>query len=194
MWDDALADRCCIPECHRRASLAQVPDAPYRDEFVAYLKALRKNILEAWGLYIYGYYGVGKSALGCIALHHVVKIQRTGLFVMAKSLPEMMIEGVMFDDVQTYAQRVMSVDMLVIDEWLVQKDKRDRLVEEVVRDRHSKGKPSIITTNHSPAELKGTQGKPPLSVSMANFLQEAVISLHVEGKDFRAEIRRNRGQ
>lgn len=180
-WTDDLADRFCIPPKHRDATLDALPNKPYRRTVCNYLRNLRRNLHDGVGLYLYGDYGFGKSALGCIILKFVSQVGRTGLFLKCKRLPDLIINEILFDEDVTWYRRMRDVDVLVIDEVLVCGDRRDRYLEDLVRDRSDSGLTTIVTTNESPKAL-GEKFR-----SFANVIQECMVSVLVDGKNFRAE-------
>lgn len=187
-WTPELAERFKIPPKHRTADITRLPDRQYRQIICNYIKNLRKNLDSGIGLYLYGDYGRGKSALATIILYYVAEIGKTGLFLKCKRVPDLVINEYPFDDECLWKDRVRMVDLLVIDEFLVCDDKRDRYVEDIVRDRSDSGLTTVMTSNESPASLK-IKFK-----SFANVIRECMVAVLVEGCDFRAlknqEIRR----
>jgi DNA replication protein DnaC len=97
------------------------------------------------------------------------------------------IEREMFDEDQTYWDRALNVDVLVIDD--LGKGTQDstglgaRLIDELIRHRNASKLVTIITTNMNQRDLAEE-----LKVSTMSSLKEHVFPIHVSGIDRRDSV------
>lgn len=143
----------------------------YIDNFLAYRK-------KGWGLLFWGEYGSGKSAAAAVILKEGVAINgKTGLWVFADQIPAYVIDRTKFDSQETFVERMISVDLLVIDELILHRKDTfmDTAVEMVFRRRLSAIRPTLITSNISPKQFE--ENYP----AMHSALTEAVFPVKFEG-------------
>lgn len=176
--------RMLIPMAFRSAELVRIP-APQSRVIRQYIENFKMYRVKGWGLMLWGNFGSGKTASGCVILKEaVVRNQMTGLWILASDIPKFVIEKTVFDKDQSMIERIESVDLLVIDEVILhQGDKfTDIVVESVLRKRIGCCLPTCLTTNLSPDQFKSAYP------ALANVMTEAVWPVRCEG-NFRNEIK-----
>ena len=92
----------------------------------------------------------------------------------------------MYNETETMAERLISVDLLVIDEFIIHNSDntfRIDIVESVFRDRAENNKPTIITTNSTLIELNKK------AYTFFQVMQEHQIIIKVTGFNFREQNR-----
>lgn len=181
-----LLKRMEVPVLHYYATLSDIPDdCPQKKYLTKYINNFNENINEGIGLLFYGNYGTGKSAAASILLKAVAVTKRTGLFVMCSKLPSLIWKDVQFDEEQSYYDRILSVDLLVLDELIFFENKSDFLVEQIVRERLNAQKATIITTNLS---IKGENSIQQRYPALFNVMTEYLIPINFAGYNFRKPI------
>jgi predicted ATPase len=173
-----------IPKNLWGATMADVPNkCPHKKLVSAYLDDIVANVESGQGLYLWGDYGRGKSALAAMTLKAAAIQRKLGLWIRAKDLPEYIINDTPFVEEQTMLERAKECCILVIDEFQVRKNIGfyETAIEDLLRGRIADGKTTIVTSNIVPKELSETY--PPLY----SVLQESLYPIKVSGHDFRAE-------
>lgn len=173
-----------VPKNLWNTSLTQVPQKCSHKSLVrAYLENIEENVLNGQGLYLWGDYGRGKSAIAAMILKAAAAKQKLGLWIRAKNLPEFIINDVLFDYDQTVMQRAEECSLLVIDEFQIRNNLGfyETAIEDLIRLRISQNKATVVTSNVALPELR--EKFPPLY----SVLQEALYPIKVQGHDFRAE-------
>lgn len=175
-----------IPEVHWRAKLANVPkELAYLPKLQQYVAEIDKNVGNGQGLYLFGPFGRGKSALGSILLKAAACKGYIGLWIRAKMIPTYVIEKTPFDDEMTVYDRALSVPLLVIDELQMRgNDTRftESSAEDLLRLRIDDKKATVITSNLTVKELSAQWP------SLYSVLQQAVYPVKIDGHDFRAAM------
>ena len=176
--------RLGIPRNFWNARLDVIPDTcPHKAIVQSYVDNICERVDENQGLYLYGDYSRGKSAIGCILLKAVFhKCKKVGFWIRCGNLAEAYIKETPYDGHQTLIDRALSVPFLVLDELVVNGDRRDVYAEELIRERSNAALCTVITTNYSPKKI---QDKFP---ALHAVLLECVTPVEVEGKDFRRDI------
>jgi len=143
-------ERMKVPKLLWLVELDRVPQKQKRI-VLKYINELPKYLGLGWGLLMWGVFGSGKSGAAAVILKFgVTKQKRTGLWVFADDIPGYVIEKISFDQEETYYDRMLSVDLLVIDELLFKNKKdsfADTVVEMVFRRRLAQKKSTIFTSN-----------------------------------------------
>jgi len=177
-------ERMRIPRLHHACTLQAIPDTcQHKAHVLSYIDALGDNLRDGVGLMLFGDYSSGKSGLGSILLKAAASSGRIGLWIAASRIPGYYINGDVFDEHHTMIERAVAAPLLMIDEVILFGDKRDWHLERLVRDRIGLQRATIVTTNLSPAKFKNHYS------ALAAVMQEAIIPIHVDGHDFRADIK-----
>jgi DNA replication protein DnaC len=178
-----ILKRMCIPDVHLNAKMSSIPDVCKHKKIISkYILNLKTNLDKGRGLYLFGDYGNGKSAISCIILKYVGLAGKTGIFVKANDVAKYIIEKIEFEDKVSYEDRMLSVDVLVLDDLIVGVDKREIYIEHLVRKRIDNKKVTIITSNQIPTELSI---KYP---ALAAVSLECIIPVKIDGHNFRRDI------
>ena len=126
----------------------------------------------------------------CMAVVLALAFRRRGhpvLFVEAADLKRLVIEREMFDEEQTFWDRAMNVDVLVLDD--LGKGTQDstglgaRLLDELIRHRNANMLVTIMTTNMNIGQLEKE-----LKLSSMASLKEHALAVHVCGIDRRDAV------
>ena len=174
-----------IPKKHWDVKLGELPESEYKKEIEDWVLNFNSKIQKSKGLYLYGPYGTGKSAIGSMLLRAAAANRVPGLWLNYKELQSISINvnDHMFSADMTMMDRIMSVKFLFVDEFQIKNNQHwsvDKL-DDIIRQRFQNELTTVIASNVSPADLV----KKEMCGSLADFLREAVSSLMISGKDFR---------
>lgn len=188
---DVLFNRARLPANHRGCLLSRIPDLPYKSKIADYTENIREYVTQGRGLYLWGSYGTGKTAIACIVCKAALSRGLVPLWVTAESIPAYMVEDIFFDDEILMRDRMYSVDLLVIDDFRMRDQKAaksdwiERWFENLIRRRLDAKKATIVTSNTSKFELKKLK-------AVYSITSEAMEFVEIAGHDFRSEIIENR--
>lgn len=177
-----LLSRRNIPKRYWEVSIDKIPeDASHLPDIQHYISNYRQFVEKGIGLYLWGNLGRGKTAISCILLK-ALPPQAKGLFVVASDIAGYFIEKTIFDiegeKEITFVQRMLEVDVLVIDEVNFESREtfKDSSVEYILRKRLANVQPTIFTSNKSPGQLQK------IYPAFASALKEGAYCLQVSGK------------
>jgi len=162
-----------------------------RDILTRYLRQIESMREQGLGMLLWGANGTGKTSIAAIIAKEYRRRFNPVLFIEAASLKSLVVSKEHFDEDETYWQRAMSVDVLVLDD--LGKGTQDstgfgeRLIDELIRTRNANKLVTIITTNAVPRG-KGEALTDILKPSTLHSLKEHVMAIHVRGVDQREEI------
>lgn len=150
------------------------------------LKSVKKYLKEdiKIGMYLYGEYGSGKTMLGMEILKEMFRRGKSILAVRSSEL---------FDfDAWQLRDKAKRVNTLLIDDLGKEYRKQGSdwvlvLMDELFRARLNRLKPTIVTTNISPQDIKTVYAE-----SLADLFREMFIVIPVEGESYRKKISKNR--
>lgn len=187
-----IYNRIRLPELYWESRFSMIPDKPYKERVLEWdHDHIKDRLREGKGLYLYGPYRHGKSAIASLVLKSAAAKGVLGLWVNFRDLPSAAIDGTQFDEFQTLQDRLLNVDILVIDEFeaTVKKWFNIELLENTIRTRHAKKKITIITSNHSPPTLQFPKNEElkNLMGGIMGIFSEAFTPILVEGKNFGKE-------
>lgn len=180
-----MLERLQIPRVHWNTKASLIPDScKHKKLIVEYVENISANVCKPRGLLLFGTYSAGKSGCAAICLKAAAFRGCIGLWLVANSVPTVQIEKTPFDEEVTLYERACSVPLLVLDELQIRSEVKgiEQYVERLIRLRVDAKLATIITTNHTPAEVSA---KFP---ALAAALLEAVVPMKVDGHDFRKEI------
>lgn len=180
-----------MPEKYRgeEVNITGIPKScTHREHVKEYGQNLHENMKQGKGLLLWGNSSTGKSAIASMCLKRLFDYSHiyTGLWVTARRIPQFVIEGTMFNDSETMAERLISVDLLVIDEFIIHNSDntfRQDIVEHIFRDRAENNKPTILTTNMTLIELNKK------AYTFFQVMQEHQEIIKVTGHNFREQNR-----
>jgi DNA replication protein DnaC len=158
-----------------------------RQAALNYLKNIEEMRRNGTGLLLWGSNGTGKTCMAIVIAKEFRRRGNTALFIEAADIKRFVIQHEMFDEDQTYWDRAMSVDVLVIDD--LGKGVQDgtglgaRLIDELIRHRNASRLVTLITTNMNQRVLAEE-----LKVSTVSSLKEHVFPIHVSGIDRRDSV------
>lgn len=194
-----MYQRSGIPQVYWESHIKNIPDKAYKEQVIEWingLKANRFNHLESSkGMYIHGPYGSGKSAIAAMLLRAGVGVGIFGLWVNYRQIAGFKIDKNEFDEHETYYERMLSVPLLVIDEveFKINKGFLVETLEDLVRNRTQKRRPTVVTSNHSTkylSEIGQSNDKNDMVIysQISGFLgvfPEAFQPMYVYGRNFR---------
>jgi DNA replication protein DnaC len=171
-----------IPEVLKDCSLRDVQECEHKKVVTNYIGKMPGIVGTRQGLYLWGDYGQGKSALAAILLQELAKYELIGFWVFCKLLPGYVINNNVWLENITYYERCVEVPLLVLDEFQIRPEIKfqESCVEDLLRLRVSANKPTIITSNIVPSMIRSTYP------AFFSVLQECCYPQRVEGHDWRA--------
>jgi DNA replication protein DnaC len=167
------------------ATLDAIPDTcEHKGVLKTYVRDLRMWRKRGVGLFLTGHHHRGKTAAAAAVLKHALLLGFSGLFVEAAQLPTLVIGKRMFDGEQTWIERAECVDVLVLDDLGAEHAHEFGLsiVEGLLRLRHNRCRPTIVTSNIEGDDLVKRYGD-----GIVGVFKEGTLRVLVEGKDWRAE-------
>lgn len=178
--------RMNIGERYWNCTLGKIPDGcGYKSSLSRYLGNLHSNLDSGRGLLLTGSPNKGKTGSAVICLKYTAAHQGTGLFYDASQLGRVFFNPrPLFDPYETIAERLLGVDLLVLDdvgsghenEW------NTAQIEHVIRTRSSNMKSTVITTNCTTAELHNKLG-----MGLCSVLSGCTLQLVCDGKEWRMD-------
>jgi len=177
--------RMNIGERYWDASVAAIPDGvPHKNLVVWYVDKLHENIEKGLGLMLYGDNSRGKTYAGSAILKEAVAYGYTALCILADDLKTAAATNRFFDSRVTWMERVIDVDILMIDdigkEYLSDSGFGELAIENTFRKRSRRMRPTLLTMNLTPMEFKTRYQK-----STAAIARESMLGMEVSGPDMR---------
>lgn len=195
-------ERMRLPARYWHACMDRVSDrmlrgqggATVRDVVRGYCEAIPRQRAEGRGLLLWGPNGTGKSSIAAVIAKEFRRQGATVLFLAVADLKRMVLEKHAFDEEESFWDRAMRVDALILDD--LGKGVADstgfgaRLLDELIRARNAARRVTILTTNMDPRTLReeaDSRGDDALMMlSTVKTLQEHVVVVEVRGEDQRA--------
>lgn len=177
-----------IPDLYFHCVLREIPDeCPHKRILKRYIENIEINIAKGRGLYLWGNYGAGKTALSSILLKAAASYAQIGLWIRAPEIVKFYVENIRFNDEFTMLERALDVPILVIDELIIPEHAtaQHTYIEDLIRQRINDRQSTIITSNIAPRILDNRY--PALSAVM----KECMLDVEISGYDFRAAKRKD---
>ena len=160
----------------------------------SYFSNLQEMKLRGLGMFLWGANGCGKTMLMNCAFKELIKQgQKVHIFSLTEIVNKYTASWYSSEDRQELHRILLKADFLGIDEFGKNVDADGeanyipdivkRVIDEVIRYRVQMNKPLWITSNTEPKYIKKV-----FTEDIASLLREAVIAVHVTGKDFRKVI------
>lgn len=154
----------------------------------AYLKKLPEMREKGIGLYLWGANGVGKTHLMACAFKQLIEKRYRVKVVHFSDLIASFVEGWYNKSEKNVVDELKRVDFLCIEEIGKEfKSKEGELArstfDNVIRYRIQMSKPTWITSNCKPSQIKTTY-----SEDISSMLKEGCIAIQVLGEDYRGII------
>lgn len=152
-----------------------------------YLDGHSNFVNRGVGLLISGTFGTGKTFASMMLLKDLVKLGYSCYATTFASMIEMFTAGWRSDeDRRFFQEKVVYSQVLLLDDLGKEMRRKNNLAEstfdDVLRRRHSDGRPTLITTNFTKRELSEGYGGAILSL-----LREKSITHEATGTDFRPQ-------
>lgn len=191
--------RMQIPKRYWDVSFERIPDeegegsSSTRSVVGKYLSNFHSMVESGIGLILHGPNGVGKSAASVVIAKEFRRRYKTVLFIEAASLKSVIANRESFDEDETYLERIIGVDLLVIDDLakgvMDTKGFGSTIIDQIIRTRNAHKRATVITSNMAPTYW----GKPPeedgfeLKQSTMDTLRECMIPVLVKGESQRGK-------
>ena len=141
-----------------------------------YVQNLDENKKDGLGLYIYGATGTGKSYVSCYVLEQAILKGYTAFFCTVEQY-----KRALFDKDNDYIYNVNESDFTLIDdygrEFSDTKGFIDSQVDEMLRYRYDRNKPTLITSNISARDIENLRIK--------SILSDAYLKIPFDCADYR---------
>lgn len=175
-----------IPRRFWEASFQDIQDPDVRGVVLAYLQKLDSVLDNGDGLLFWGENGVGKSCAAVVLAKEARRRGASCLFITAESLRQSVLEKEQFSDDQLVIDRARKVEFLVLDdlgkEHSGETGFTERLFENLIRERSSHRRSTVVTTNMNYEQMIKTYKH-----SMMEVMKESLVPVHVEGENRRDE-------
>lgn len=171
-----------IPPKYRYADINNIQVDTLKDslkEIKNYVNHLKENKETGLGLYLYGTTGTGKSFVACYVLEQALQQGYSTFFCTVEQY-----KRALFDKDLDYIYNVNESNFTLIDdygrEFSDTKGFIDAQVDEMLRYRYDRNKPTIITSNILPRDIENLRIK--------SILYDAYIKLRFESIDYRKSL------
>jgi DNA replication protein DnaC len=184
-----------LPERYWTASFDAITDGKHKRVVGRYVQKIHEVMSRGFGLLFWGANGTGKTSAAVVCMKQARRHSFTCLFIRAADLLKSDVNKTFFDSsrVQTVYERARTVDLLVIDDLGKEGHPGSGymagyatdLFEDLVRDRSSRLRATIFTTNMSPADIQKGGEDGLYKKSMGHVLKASTLAVKVEGNDLR---------
>lgn len=153
---------------------------------------------KGYGLYIYGSCGTGKTHLTACMCNDLLNQYQQCMFTNITDMTKKIMSTFSGKgDTEEVIRKYVDVDFLFIDDIGIEVVKKDdgnnwlqRQIYEIVNLRYNNLKPTIFTSNYSPAELIKERGLWQRTVDRIAEMSSAIIKL--EGESYRLKSRKSK--
>lgn len=186
--DDKILHRINIGRRYWGSSMKSVPECTLKNVLRNYMQSIHKNYAQGWGVFIYGANGVGKTYTSCALLKEITLAGYSTFCILSDELKLSYIDGSRFDSENSITQRVEYVDFLLIEDLGKEYSGKgsgfaELCFENLLRKRSRECRPTLITTNLSPAAFKERYKQ-----SAASLAMECMVCVEMRGEDRRVEM------
>lgn len=187
--------QCGIKKKWHGKNLSDLEDKEILSQITKYIDNSKTHHKNGMGLYLFGTHGTGKSLMmNCAFKEFINKSYSVQIYGLEELIDEFALSW-KSDEAKARIENAMKrVDFLGIDEFgkkaMDKGEKAEpmnplakRVLESVIRYRTQQLKPIWITSNVAPVHIKNT-----VSEAVASLLNESVLSIKIEGEDYREII------
>ena len=178
--------RANLPERYWEASLNAIPEhLDYKHKIEKYLANLVEMMDQGIGLYLWSSeHGSGKTSIAALIVKEALRYGKTVFFEESSRLKGMLINKEQFEEGTSIEERMMMVDVLILDdvgkEYRTSSGYAENVIETLLRARVQKLKTTIMTGNVHPKDMKKIY-----SEDFSALLKESVVPVNITGHDFR---------
>lgn len=194
--DDLLRMR--IPRRYWEVRFDEISDTPAskgvespREIIRSYLERMAQMLRTGSGLILWGPNGTGKTSAAVVIAKAFRKHGHRVLYLEGAELKRLVFDRVAFDDEESYWERAMRVDLLIVDDFgkgtQDEKGAGARLIDELIRHRNAHRLVTILTTNMAPG---GEDMKAATMPSTREAMIEHVMPIKVVGDNKRMDSSR----
>ncbi len=157
-----------------------------RDFVGNYVKEMSEHWSNGVGLYLWGPNGCGKTSISVCLAKEFRRRGHTTLFIESAMLKQKIINSHQFDGTQSYMDRAVQVDVLIIDD--LGKGTADRtgfgarMIDELIRARNARQVITIATSNMNPRDEEFSET---FILSTLETMKECMIPYQVVGENQR---------
>jgi DNA replication protein DnaC len=181
-------ERMRLPERYWEASFDQVLPKGSDHYLVVqkYLDQIHRMVDSGYGLYLWGHYDMGKTALAAVILKEAQRCGYSTLFMRSSQISKSAVERSPFDDSSSLFQRALRVDVLAVDD-LGKEYRSDHtghsasVFDDLIRARVAECRTTLITSNKDPKALSDICKRSTLKV-----FKGSIVDVQVKGHDYRA--------
>ena len=167
------------------------------DQIVTYIQSLEQMFRSGVGLFLYGPNGTGKTLLGSLVLRAYMTLGYSCQFYTFLEIKDLYAEHMRDPSKEDFfIARAKNVEVLMMDDPGKEGNFSEKarefsmsILDQIFRYRVSMGMPTIITTNDTPEAFAMRYGP-----NIASLLTEGAITIHMQGEDFRMQMRERRVQ
>lgn len=184
-----------LPERYWSASFDGISEGKHKRIVGKYVQRIQDAMSRGFGLLLWGANGTGKTSAAVVCAKHARRNGFTTLFIRAADLLRSDVNKTYFDATrtQTILDRAKAVDLLIVDDLGKEGHPgtgymagyATDLFEDLVRDRSSRLRSTIFTTNMTPADIQKGGEDGIYKKSMAHVLKASTLAVKVEGDDRR---------
>lgn len=175
-------ERMHVPEEFWRVKIQQVSGS-VRDVIERYLINIDEMVKKGAGLLLTGNEGVGKTSIGVLIGKEAVAAGHTAYFTPIWELREHFKSKIMFDDALSVYDRVMEVDVLILDGLKAADVKEfalgDKGIAELIESRSMRLRVTILTAIEMSSLMDVKESLPNVYAAMKGH----VVPLHVDGQN-----------
>lgn len=161
-----------------------------QDEVLGYVEQAEANVSTGTGMTLWSEAkGTGKTMLATLLLKTLLADGIDGYFTQFNEMLNFFSDG--WRDAEErawFTKKVRNAGVLVVDdmgrEYKGRAEVAEAMFDTVIRARVAASRPTIITTNYTPAQFLSGYGG-----NILSLLSEVNIEVHVPGKDFRPQAR-----
>jgi len=157
-----------------------------KKKIAGYLSQIKKMRELGGGLVLWGPNGSGKTSIGAVIIKQARRNGFTALFLSCANIKSIVVNKEMYDseDGTTLWARAKKVDFLLLDDLgkgsLDSQGFGERLIDELIRERYSQNRCTIITTNVNKQNLSEF-----IKPSTLHILKGSSMQLKISDHDFR---------
>lgn len=181
-------ERMQIPKRFWKVSFGEISEGNHKGIIRRFLQGIVRAMLEGYGIILWGDNDCGKTSAAVVIMKEARRIGYHCLFVRSSQYRQQVMNKAVFDENFSLQDWCTDVDLLVVDDIGKEPGSKEssggseRMLEDLLRERSSNMKSSIITMNSDPSKLEERYSK-----SLKSLMRENFVSVHLDGPSKRTE-------